>query len=166
MHIEKQRQVRALLREELSPFAEEQGLYISGFEFAQGANGLVMRIYLDGDNGVSIAQCAKLTKEFSPILDAEDPIPDAYTLEVSSPGLDRVLELPKDFERFLNYHIRVKRVSYKSKLDGILLGYTDEGIEIETAVDTRFLNFEDISIIRLHPTDEEIQQIIAGANNE
>ena len=166
MHIEKQRQIRALLRKELSPFAEEQGLYLSGFEFAQDARGLVMRIYLDGENGVSIDQCAKLTKEFSPVLDAEDPISEAYTLEVSSPGLDRILELPRDFQRFLNYHIRVKRVSYKSKLDGILLGYTDEGIEMETHVDTRFINFEDISIIRLHPTDEEIQQIIAGANNE
>ena len=65
MHIEKQRQIRSLLREELSPFAEELGLYISGFEFAQGAQGLTMRIYLDGENGVSIAQCAKLTKDFS-----------------------------------------------------------------------------------------------------
>lgn len=166
MHIEKQRQIRALLREELSPFAEELGLYISGFEFAQDERGLVMRIYLDGEKGVSIDQCTQLTKDFSPILDAEDPIPEAYTLEVSSPGLDRVLELPKDFQRFLNYHIRVKRVSYKSKLDGVLLGFTEEGIEIETAVDTRFIQFEDISTIRLHPTDEEIQQIIAGANNE
>ena len=53
MHIEKQRQIRSLLREELSPFAEDQ-LYISGFEFAQGAQGLTMRIYLDGENGVSM----------------------------------------------------------------------------------------------------------------
>ena len=166
MHIEKQRLVRALLRENLSPFAEEKGLYISGFEFSQGSRGLLLQIYLDGDDGVSIAQCAKLTKEFSPILDAEDPIPDAYTLEVSSPGTDRILELPKDFERFLNSHIRIKRVSYKSKLEAVLLGFTDEGIEVETISDTRFINFNEISIIRLHPTDEELQLLIAGANNE
>ena len=85
MHIEQQRTLRAILREVLSPSAEALGLYISGIEFTQDERGPMVRIYIDGDNGVGIADCAKLTREFDPILDVEDPLPEAYTLEVSSP---------------------------------------------------------------------------------
>ena len=165
MHIEQQRKLRAILREVLSPSAEALDLYISGIEFTQDERGPMVRIYIDGDNGVGIADCAKLTREFDPILDVEDPLPEAYTLEVSSPGLDRVLEVARDFEQFQNFHIRIKRVHYKSKLDGVLLGHTDEGIQVETHVDTRFIKFEDITQVRLHPTDEEIERIIAGAKS-
>ena len=106
MHIEQQRTLRATLRDVLSPSADALGLYISGIEFTQDERGPMVRIYIDGENGVGIADCAKLTREFDPILDVEDPLPDAYTLEVSSPGLDRVLEVARDFERFKNFHIR------------------------------------------------------------
>ncbi len=165
MHIEQQRTLRATLRDVLSPSADALGLYISGIEFTQDERGPMVRIYIDGENGVGIADCAKLTREFDPILDVEDPLPEAYTLEVSSPGLDRVLEVARDFERFQNFHIRIKRVHYKSKLDGVLLGHTDEGIQVETHVDERFIKFEDITQVRLHPTDEEIERIIAGAKS-
>ncbi len=165
MHIEQQRTTRALLRDVLSSSAEALGLYISGIEFTQDEQGPMVRIYIDGENGVGIADCAKFTREVDPILDVEDPLPEAYTLEVSSPGLDRVLEVPRDFERFKNFHIRIKRVHYKSKLDGVLLDHTDEGIQVQTHVDERFIQFEDITQVRLHPTDEEIERIIAGATS-
>jgi ribosome maturation factor RimP len=165
MHIEQQRKIRTILRTVLSPSTEAMGLYISGIEFAQEDRGPMVRIYIDGENGIGIAQCASLTKEFDPILDVEDPLPDAYILEVSSPGLDRVLEVDRDFERFKGFHLRVKRVHYKSKLDCVLLGHTPEGITVQTHIDERFIKFEDITQIRLHPTDEEIERIIAGATS-
>lgn len=165
MHIEQQRKIRKILRDSLSPSAEAMNLYISGIEFTQDERGPMVRIYIDGDNGVGIAECATLTKEFDPILDVEDPLPEAYTLEVSSPGLDRVLELGRDFERFQGFHIRIKRVHYKSKLDGVLLGHTEDGISVQTHVDERFIQFEDITQVRLHPTEEEIERIIAGATS-
>jgi len=165
MHIEQQQKLRAILRDVLSPSADALGLYISGIEFTQDERGPMVRIYIDGDSGVGIADCAKLTKEFDPILDVEDPLPEAYTLEVSSPGLDRVLEVSKDFERFKNFHIRIKRVHYKSKLDGVLLDHNSEGIQVQTHVDERFIKFNEITQVRLHPTEEEIERIIAGAKS-
>lgn len=163
MHIEQQRKLRSLLREALSPSTEAMGLYISGIEFTQDERGPMVRIYIDGENGVGIADCTKLTKEFDPILDVEDPLPDAYILEVSSPGLDRVIEVSRDFERFKNFHIRIKRVHYKSKLDAVLLDHNEEGITVQTHIDERFIKFEEITLVRLHPTEEEIERIIAGA---
>ena len=102
------------------------------------------------------------SRDIDPILDVEDPLPEAYTLEVSSPGLDRIIELDRDLTRFQQFHIRIKRVHYKSKLDGVLLSHTAEGIYVQTHVET-FLAFEDISI-RLHPTDEEIDNSLQGIN--
>ena len=164
MHIDQQRTLRATLRDVLTPSADMLDVYISGIEFTQDERGPMVRIYLDGNNGgVNIDQCARFTRDIDPILDVEDPLPEAYTLEVSSPGLDRLLEVDRDLTRFQNFHIRIKRVHYKSKLDGVLLSHTPEGISIQTHIDERFIAFEDISQIRLHPTDEEVDRLIAGA---
>ena len=162
MHIEQQRTLRATLRDVLEPSADDLGIYISGIEFT-AERGPMVRIYIDSEQGVGIADCSRFTKDIDPILDVEDPLPEAYTLEVSSPGLDRVMELDRDFTRFQNFHVRIKRVHFKSKLDGILLSHNDEGIQVQTHVDERFINFQDITQIRLHPTDEEIERLIAGA---
>ena len=161
MHIEHQRKLRAQLRDTLNPIASESGFYISGIEFTSDSRGPLVRIYIDGSNGIGIDNCASLSKEFSLILDVEDPITTAYTLEVSSPGLDRLLELPQDFDRFQDFHIRIKRVNQKSKLDGVLLSHTTEGIQVRTAIDERLIPFTNIVMIRLHPTDEEIQRLIS-----
>jgi ribosome maturation factor RimP len=166
MHIEEQRKLRSKLREVLNPIAEENNLYISGIEFSSDSRGPLLRIYIDSDQGVTIGQCAKLSKEFSLHLDVEDPISTAYTLEVSSPGLDRLIELSQDFTRFNNFHIRVKRLNQKSKIDGVLLSHDKDGINIRTAINERFLPFDDIVMIRLHPTDEEIQRLIETGDQQ
>ena len=159
MHIEHQRKLRAELRSILSPIAEEANFYISGIEFSSDARGPLVGIYIDGEHKVGIGDCARLSKEFSLILDVEDPIPTAYTLEISSPGLHRIPELPRDLDRFNKFHIRIKRVKQKSKIDGILLSHTSEGITVQTSLEDRFLSFDDIAIIRLHPNDDEIQRL-------
>jgi len=166
MHIEQQQKLRLKLREALNPIAEENKLYISGIEFSSDYRGPLVRVYIDGVQGVTIGQCAQLSKEFSMHLDVEDPISTAYTLEVSSPGLDRLLELSQDFERFNNFHIRIKRLNQKSKIDGILLSHDNDGINIRTAINERFLPFDDIVMIRLHPTDEEIQRLIESGDQQ
>jgi ribosome maturation factor RimP len=156
--------VRSLL--EASATAQEA--YISGIEIVIEHSTQFLRIYIDNlDNtSMSMEKCITLNREFSAILDVDDPFPSAYTLEVSSPGLDRIIEVERDLQRFQNFHIRIKRKQYRSKLDGVLLGYTTEGIEVLTAIDTRIVPFADISQMRLHPTDEEIDLLITGAKNE
>jgi ribosome maturation factor RimP len=135
------------------------GLYISGIEFSQNHKGLLVSVYLDGHNGVGIGDCAKFSRESSPVLDAEEPISGAYTLEVSSPGYDRIIETPGDFQRFQGFHIRVKIINRKKKLDGILLTSSDAGFVIQTAIEERSISFDEISTVRLHPTEEEIKRL-------
>ena len=165
-----QNQLRRSLRDILSPIAAESGLVISGIEFTSDSRGPLVRIFLDGPLGVTLAECAQFSRESSPLLDVEDPITSNYTLEVSSPGIDRILELPADFSRYEGFHVRLKIISRKSKLDGILLSHTvctETGIitsvTINTAVDERTIQAEDIVSIRLNPTDEEFQRLLEEA---
>jgi ribosome maturation factor RimP len=83
----KEQQLEALL----APSVMALGLRIWGIEYlAQGKRSL-LRIYIDGDNGVTIEDCERVSKQVSDLLDVEDVLASSYTLEVSSPGMDRVL---------------------------------------------------------------------------
>ena len=84
MNFEQQKNLRHELRTLLTPLVEEQQLVISGIEFLTQGSGLVVAFYLDGPNGVNIDQCARFSREAGNLLDVEDPINGAYTLEVSS----------------------------------------------------------------------------------
>ena len=68
----------------------------------------VLRIYIDKENGVTIDDCADISRELSVILDVNDVIPDRYTLEVSSPGLRRPLKKVEDFKRFIGKLVLIK----------------------------------------------------------
>lgn len=77
------------LRQLIEPLAHSHGLSLWGLEAPSSPRGGVLRVYVDSDQGVSIDQCASLSRTLSVVLDVEDPIPGSYVLEVSSPGLER-----------------------------------------------------------------------------
>ena len=130
--LERKKQIRDMLL----PIAEEMDLYITGIEFSSDKRGMLVRLYVDGDfekgvYGINLDRCAEFSREISPLLDVENPIDGAYTLEISSPGTDRLLELPKDFQRFEGFSVRVKPKDRKSKLDGILRSSNETSFQIE-----------------------------------
>ena len=159
MHFEKQKQLRIILRELLSPIAAEQNLVISAIEFLTEGRGLNVCFYLDGPYGVDIDGCTKFSREASVLLDVEDPIESAYILEVSSPGFNRLIEMEADFLRFIGYKIRVKIPQRKSKIEGILSEVTEEGFTITNDVESRQIHYEDCVSVRLLPTMEQYEQL-------
>jgi ribosome maturation factor RimP len=81
--------------------AKSLGLEIWDLEFrGAGGKARLLRIFIDGPEGVTLEHCENVSREVSTILDIEDPIKGAYTLEVSSPGLDRKLRNAGDYERY------------------------------------------------------------------
>ncbi len=82
-------------------------LTLWGVEIA-GARRLLVRVYLDAPGGVSIDQCEAVSKHLSLALDVEDPIPGAYTLEVSSPGLDRIFFHPQQLAQYTGSTVKVR----------------------------------------------------------
>ncbi|MFH7326908.1 ribosome maturation factor RimP [Desulfurivibrio sp. C05AmB] len=87
------------LTELLEPVVLDYGLELVELQFRREAPGWVLRLILDGDQGVSIDDCARVSREASHLLEVEDPIEQAFHLEVSSPGLDRPLKRERDFVR-------------------------------------------------------------------
>ena len=159
MNTEQQIELKATLRNILSPVAKDLALYISGIELITNAQGLSVTIYLDGPQGVSIDSCAAFTRQSSPILDVEDPIASAYTLEVSSPGFNRLVEIPEDFKRFESYRIRVKLFHKKKKIDGVLVSSDENEFVLAGESSTRTISYSDCSSVRLLPTPEQYEQL-------
>jgi ribosome maturation factor RimP len=96
---------------------------------------MVFRVFIDHADGVDLDLCEKASRMISGILDREDPIPQAYTLEVSSPGLDRVLKKDRDFERFSGHKVKLKTfeaIDGQKKFTGTLVGLIDGKIILET----------------------------------
>lgn len=86
----------------LAPTVEGLGLELLGVEFAPTGNSAMLRLYIDAPGRhVAIEDCEAVSREISAVLDLEDPITSQYTLEVSSPGIDRPLFTPAQFARFI-----------------------------------------------------------------
>ncbi len=85
------------------------GVDLWGVEFFPGPGGKksIVRIFIDSDQGVSIDQCAELSKNLSVVLDVEDIVPGSYTLEVSSPGVNRIFFSPSQASDFINQKIKI-----------------------------------------------------------
>ena len=93
-----------------APLAAQEGMEIIDIEFRRegGRAGRVLRLYLDKEGGPNVDDISRVSRALSDVLDAENAIDAAYTLEVSSPGINRPLKRPEHFVRFLGKRIRVR----------------------------------------------------------
>lgn len=137
----------------------EPGVHALGYELVdvelagQGRNAL-LRIYIDQPDGVTVEDCAAVSRQVSAVLDVEDPIPGHYTLEVSSPGLDRPLRREEDFSRFKGALIHVRMLTPimgRRNFTGRLLGYERESVVLEADTERYELALANIEKARLVP---------------
>ena len=92
----------------LAPLISDLGLELVGIEFSPGSGGSLLRIYIDApERAVGIEDCERASREISALLDVNDPVAGRYTLEVSSPGLDRPLFTPEHFTRFIGQAVKI-----------------------------------------------------------
>lgn len=123
----------------VEPILEDVGYELVDLEFKQEGPEWFLRIFIDKEGGVNLDDCASISREVSAILEVEDVIDQAYRLEVSSPGMDRPLKKPEDFERFSGERVKVKTLELidpderghaRKTFTGILLGLSDGRIKI------------------------------------
>jgi ribosome maturation factor RimP len=104
-----------VLREKLialiEPLLTGLGFELADLEFAAGRGHSQLRVFIDRPAGVTLEDCEQCSREIAALLDVHDPIPSAYALEVSSPGLDRVLRTPAQFARFLGSKVTLELVA-------------------------------------------------------
>jgi ribosome maturation factor RimP len=138
----------------LRPGVESLGYELVGIEYQRGGRRGLLRIYIDAEAGVTVEDCERVSYQVSGVLDVEDPIPDGYTLEVSSPGLDRPLFSPRDYERFRGAAVRVRTrmaVEGRKNFSGTLEGHRDGSLVLSDEDGERLLPFEAIASTRLIP---------------
>lgn len=120
------------LTELLRPSVEQLGKELLGIEFVSAGNHSVLRLFIDHENGITVDDCAEVSRQVSAVLDVEDPISTEYNLEVSSPGLDRPLFDLTHFEEVIGETINVKLampIDGRRKFKGLL-----EKIENDTLI--------------------------------
>ena len=96
------------LQDQLTAVAADEGLRLLAVEISGSGSKTVLRLVVDGPDGVSLDRCATVLRQASALLDVEDPLPHAYTLEVSSPGLERKLYGDDDYRRYAGERVKVR----------------------------------------------------------
>ena len=92
----------------IAPVVTGHGYELVEVEFKTELGGWILRVFIDKEGGVSLEDCASVSRELSAVLDVEDVIPQHYSLEVSSPGLDRPLKKEADFARFVGKKAKIR----------------------------------------------------------
>jgi len=115
--------------------AESEGLEVVEVEVKGGGNNRLVRIAIDKPEGVTHGDCEVMSHQVGTILDVEDVVPGRYTLEVSSPGIERKLTKPQDYERFQGKKAKITlrdAVEGRRTWEGTLAGYADGSVKVET----------------------------------
>jgi ribosome maturation factor RimP len=146
------------------PILAEEGLEPVEIQYRREKPGWVLRVFIDRTaaslesvtghgSGVSLQDCTEVSRELGRILDLEDVIPGAYTLEVSSPGLDRPLTKPADYHRFAGRLVRVKFVGPEGRrrIKGRLVGLENEQIMVEVGDQVMAVPYEQAKRVQLEP---------------
>lgn len=142
----------------IAPTVEEMGFSIVRVQLS-GGDRLQLQVMVERQDGQAMVvdDCADLSRAISAILDVEDPIADAYTLEVSSPGIDRPLVRLRDFERFAGHEARIDTnvsVNGRRRFRGRLLGVEGDVVRVSVEGEDIDVPFSAISKAKLVLTEE------------
>lgn len=137
----------------LEPIISEHQFELVDVEYVKEGSNWYLRAYIDKTGGITVDDCELVSRALSDLLDKHDFIPDAYILEVSSPGLGRQLKKEKDFKRSLGEEVDVKlykAIEKQKQFTGILQAYDEQKITLEFEEgETMDIPRQNISLIRL-----------------
>ncbi len=151
----KRAEIEKRTEELVLPLLPEAGIKLWDVEYVKEGSEYYLRVYIDKPSGVTIDDCVEISRKLSDLLDFEDYISEAYTLEVSSPGLGRVLKRDRDFENSIG-----RRVEYKlyqadeqgnKEYEGVLTSYDKENktVTVKTDEAEMVLQIKMLAVIRL-----------------
>ena len=107
----------------LEPVVTALGYEMLGIEYFKQKDGLMLRLYIDSDAGITIDDCTRVNHQVIGVLDVHDPIKEKYFLEISSPGLDRPLFTLAQFQRFLGKKVKMKlreKIEQRRRIKGVI----------------------------------------------
>ena len=144
-----------LLTDLVRPVAEALGYELWGIEYLSHGKQSVVRIYIDSPDGVNVDDCAKVSRQTGSVFDVEEPILGEYTLEVSSPGMDRPLFTLDQFNRYVGELVKIRlRTSFEGrrKFSGRMTGIENDDVIVAVDDDEYLLPFELIEKANVVPS--------------
>lgn len=138
-------------REFITPILENKGFELYDIEYVKEGQDYFLRVYIEKPGGITIDDCVEVSREMNEILDREDYIKDAYTFEVSSPGLLRPFKIDKDYERALNEDVEIhtfKPIDKQKEFIGTLKSYDKDSVTVEIDGEEKTFTKKGISLIR------------------
>jgi ribosome maturation factor RimP len=140
------------IRKLVEPIVSAEGLELVDLILKRGPKRWLLRIFIDHPEGINHGHCQNISRLVGAVLDVEDIIPKAYMLEVSSPGLDRPLKRPEDFDRFKERLIKIKLgfpINGKLLVKGRLKGIANNLVRVEGQEGLVSVPYENITEARL-----------------
>jgi len=149
------KKITSKVEEMITPFLSENGLRVYDVVFVKEGNSKVLRLFIDKKDGyVNIEECEKVSMHLSTLLDNDDFIPDAYILEVSSPGIERTLKYDWHFEESVGKAVDVKlysAINSKKQLTGVLKsGGEGKPLIVETEDGTVEVPASGVAEVKIH----------------
>lgn len=145
------------LRQLIEPGVKALGFDLVHVELGGSGHRSTLRVYIDSPRGVTVDDCAAVSRQLSAVLDVEDPIRESYMLEVSSPGLDRPLATPAHFRGYVGELVKVRTVvelGGRRNFKGRLLEADDERIVVEVDGQRMEWTYDAIERARLVPKSD------------
>jgi len=133
------------------PVLDGLGYELVDIEFKKEGSQWHLRIYIDKPEGINLEDCEKVSYEISDLLDEADPIEQSYILEVSSPGLDRPLKKPRDYERAKGTLVEVKlykAIDGKKNFEGILEGLVGDELHLIADNQEHVFKIDEIALVK------------------
>ncbi len=158
----------------VTPVIEDMGFELVRVRLLGGQMATVQIMADRADGGINVDELAEISVALGAILDVEDPVLDAYNLEISSPGIDRPLTRLKDFDAFEGYEVRIETdhlIDGQRRFKGVLAGIDGDEVLLNIAQGTIGLKFDWLSDAKLVLTDDLIKEMlrqrkIAGVLNK
>lgn len=136
----------------INPILDEMGFELWDVEYVKEGQEYYLRAYIDKEGGITIDDCVAVSRRMSDLLDADEYIDEAYTFEVSSPGLGRKLVKDKEFDRSIGKQVDVKfykPVDGTKETSGILTAHDKDNITVEIGGNTKVFSRSDVAIVKL-----------------
>lgn len=145
--------IEKLTEKLILPIVESLNIELIDVEYVKELGHFYLRAYIDKEGGINIKDCEAVSRALDEIMEVDDPIEDAYILEVSSPGLDRPLKKDKDFERSIGKDVEFKlykAINGQKEFVGTLASYAEESIVVTINDEDQMFERKGIALIRLY----------------
>ncbi|MFB9329739.1 ribosome maturation factor RimP [Paenibacillus aurantiacus] len=144
--------IKTVVEEMVRPFLDENGFELVDIEYVKEGSNYFLRVFVDKEGNIDIDECGRISEYLSEKLDQNDPIPDAYFLEVSSPGAERPLKKPEDVRKAVGKHVYVttyEPIDGSKEFEGKLLAFEGDEMVVEIGKKKHTLPYAKVASARL-----------------